>query len=134
MACIRDYFRSGVENAVSGLISRIGNDYREGFSVGDPCCKKVMRETFKFLSVLQLCLNEYKTHQRISNKCMLYGITKDFKRYMLDDEFQTIKELSSFGCLGIMTPHMIESLEWLIGFCDLLTEDIASSDPFNTTE
>ena len=125
MATIKDYFNSGIANGVNGIMSRLANDYREGYAFGSPENKEVMRETYKFLSVLNLAITDYQQHHgRIANKCLLYDCWLEFKAYMQSDTFKQVVELSACGCYAIITPHMLECLEWFSEFCSELLQDM----------
>lgn len=123
MACIRDYFKSGIVNTVDQMLSRINNDYREGYKFGTQDWKEVMRKTYAFLTVLKQGLNYYQKHQHFDNKYMLYDTAVEFKKYMDGCSFQQAAEMSKEGMIGIMTPYMVHTLNNLVEFCELVYEN-----------
>ena len=123
MACIRDYFKSGIVNTVDQMLSRINNDYREGYEFGKAESKEVMRKTYAFLTVLKQGLDYYQKHQHFDNKYMLYDTAVEFKQYMNGCFFQQTAEMSKAGMIGIMTPYMVHTLNNLVEFCELVYEN-----------
>jgi len=122
MACIRDYFKSGIVNTVDQMLSRINNDYREGYQFGTQDWKKVMRKSYSFLTALKQELDYYQKYQYFDNKYMLYDTAVEFKKYMNSSLFQEAVELSKVGAIGIMTPYMVNTLNNLVEFCELVCE------------
>ena len=120
MACIRDYFKSGIVNTVDQMLSRINNDYREGYQFGAQEWKEVMRKSYTFLIILKEALNHYQKYQYFDNKYMLYDTAVEFEKYMNDCSFRQAAEMSKEGMIGIMTPYMVHTFIDLIEFCKLV--------------
>lgn len=124
MATLKEFYGNGIENAIDGLMSRIANDYREGYGFATDKTRNVMGLTYAFLNMLQTAVRNKKETGRMPNMCIVYDFWRSFQRYRQKQNFKDIVEASRLGVTGIMTPHMVDTLDWIDQFCEELFKDM----------
>lgn len=124
MATLKEFYSNGIEKAIDGMMSRLANDYREGYRFATGKTKNVMVITYAFLNMLQATVKNKKETGRMPNMCIAYDFWRSFQKYRQKQEFKDVVQASRLGICGIMTPHMVDTLNWIDQFCEELFKDM----------